>query len=235
MFHELIVRVERRHLDLPSIDVARLIVRHLAASQRNEALAQLLEEDVDAIRRARVRDIEQAAVNATPHRTGRDEEQELVERDRLALEERRALWKLNPRSAPKSSREYKDWLANTPEGRAVADAREEAEDRRRLFREDPEAYSKKYGWQHAVQEYEESVRQQARLELTAELLGASFALGDGRTVTWGEATLDDHEQRIELLFGNVSGNLATIAVHERAAELLRSAGASCLNDMKVAA
>src|SRR5690606_36081744 len=60
----------------------------------------------------------------------------------------------------------------------------------------------------------EQYRVDVRLELTQELLGSEFALGDGRTVTWGEATAEDHQQRIEMLTKSAGGTLQTAARHQ---------------------
>lgn len=67
-----------------------------------------------------------------------------------------------------------------------------------------------------------------RLEVTVELLASRFALGDGTSVTWGEATAAQHEERIALLERQVLGNVETIALHRQAIALLTEQGAICL-------
>ena len=74
-------------------------------------------------------------------------------------------------------------------------------------------------------------RQEIRLEVTAELLETQFALGDGRRVTWGEATEADHRKRIALLSNNAAANLEVAARHEVAIQMLADAGLSCLSEM----
>ena len=64
----------------------------------------------------------------------------------------------------------------------------------------------------------------------AALMAESFALGDGRRVLWGEATIADHEARIAMLTKLRGGIDATIERHRQTIELLRTAGVSCLND-----
>jgi len=59
----------------------------------------------------------------------------------------------------------------------------------------------------------------------AELMLEVFPLGDGRLVSWGSATVDDHRQRIELLDKLRSGLSATIGRHETAIALLAETGA----------
>lgn len=71
-------------------------------------------------------------------------------------------------------------------------------------------------------------RQAIIVDWTAELLGAEFALGDGRTVTWGKATPEQHVARIHLLAQNVRGNLVAIRRHEAALAAIAARGATCL-------
>lgn len=67
-----------------------------------------------------------------------------------------------------------------------------------------------------------------RIEWTAELLSTGFALPDGRMVLWGEATVQDHEQRAAMLTRNVVANAEAAARHRRAVAELKAAGASTL-------
>lgn len=69
------------------------------------------------------------------------------------------------------------------------------------------------------------------MEFTAELLASEFALGDGRRVTWGEATVGDHEQRIELLTKNAAANAEAAARHVNAVSVLTSLGLERLSDV----
>lgn len=74
-------------------------------------------------------------------------------------------------------------------------------------------------------------RLDAKLELTVELLSSTFAIGDGTTVTWGAATREDHERRVDLLARNVIGNLTTMHLHRLAVDMLDERQAQCLNDL----
>lgn len=67
-----------------------------------------------------------------------------------------------------------------------------------------------------------------RLELTEELLESAFALGNGERVTWGQATIDQHTQRIALLTGNIAGNIETAARHQTAIDMIQEVGAENL-------
>jgi hypothetical protein len=60
----------------------------------------------------------------------------------------------------------------------------------------------------------------------------TFALGDGTRVTWGRATVEQHEQRIALLRKLIAGLEQTIAMHEAAIRLLRATGARCLEEIE---
>ncbi len=62
-----------------------------------------------------------------------------------------------------------------------------------------------------------------------ELLRSPFSLGDKTTVTWGEATIEQHQQRIEMLTGMARGIESTIRRHEEAVALLKETGAECLD------
>lgn len=69
----------------------------------------------------------------------------------------------------------------------------------------------------------------------ARLMLETFALGDGRRVAWGEATVADHKARIELLAKLRDGIAASIQRHQEAIDELLAAGVSCLNDLQVVA
>lgn len=64
------------------------------------------------------------------------------------------------------------------------------------------------------------------------LLTKTFALGDGRRVPWGSATIDDHKARIDLLRRYRVGLDRTITRHVEAIEEITEAGVSCLNEIK---
>lgn len=98
----------------------------------------------------------------------------------------------------------------------------------------PDEYRYRYTFAGVTEQIEE-MRRDIKLEVTAELLASSFALGDGRVVTWGEATAEDHRQRAKLLGQNVIGNLTTMLLHEQAAEMIETAGAHTLGQMPQAA
>jgi hypothetical protein len=100
-------------------------------------------------------------------------------------------------------------------------AREHEREREREIDEHggPEGWST-WRLQKIIDEFADKIRVETRLELTRELLSAEFALGDGRTVTWGDATAHDHAQRIDLLLKNAHGSVETANRHRVAIAML---------------
>jgi len=66
------------------------------------------------------------------------------------------------------------------------------------------------------------------------LLQERFALGGGVFVTWGQATIEQHERRIAMLKVMVGGLQETIERHEATIQQLREIGARCLDEVVVA-
>lgn len=66
-------------------------------------------------------------------------------------------------------------------------------------------------------------------------LERTFALPDGRRVSWAEATEEDHLARIAYLEKHVSGIRQTMGEHQRAVDLIREHGVSCLAEIGEAA
>ena len=67
------------------------------------------------------------------------------------------------------------------------------------------------------------------------LFRSAFSLGDGTSVTWGAATIEQHEQRIAFLELQRNGINRTIAQHQDAIRLITEAGTTCLDDLGEAA
>lgn len=67
------------------------------------------------------------------------------------------------------------------------------------------------------------------------LLDRSFAVGDGRFVSWGEATVEDHRLRVEMLGKLRSGLDRTIAEHVDAIAVIEAAGVACLAQIEAVA
>lgn len=116
------------------------------------------------------------------------------------------------------SKRWQEWV-QTDEGREYEAQREadEAASSRMLF----EALDK------TLKDYEKAMK----MKWTAELLGTEFALPDGTAVTWGEATVEDHEARQQMFMRNAHGNLEGAARHSQAINDLRAGNVSTLNDL----
>lgn len=95
-----------------------------------------------------------------------------------------------------------------------------------------------YAWHYSSVVFNREIERMAQkraaemvLELTKDLLDSEFSVGDGRTVTWGTATLGDHQQRTSLLLAQAAGTSETAARHLHAISLLRERKASTLNEL----
>ena len=62
------------------------------------------------------------------------------------------------------------------------------------------------------------------------LFSKRFSIGNGEMVTWGDATIAHHEQRIAFLENMRGGITETIERHRNAITLISENGATCLND-----
>ena len=70
-----------------------------------------------------------------------------------------------------------------------------------------------------------------RMEWTAELLASAFTLDDGTRVNWGDATVDQHSQRVEMFRRNAMANAEGAARHLKAVGALRLSGCSTLREL----
>lgn len=74
------------------------------------------------------------------------------------------------------------------------------------------------------------LREDLRLEWTDDLLTSRFTLRDGSSVTWGEATVAQHKDRVDIFMDNVAANMDGAARHNKAIAAIEAAGVACLND-----
>jgi hypothetical protein len=117
------------------------------------------------------------------------------------------------------SRAYGEWVQTTEEGRAYNDEKNACREKYdNLLLSHIAAFTKQYA-------------AELRIEWTAELLASPFALPDGTRVTWGEASLAQHQERVEMFEANVAANVEGAARHRRAIDALQEARAGCLNDL----
>lgn len=118
---------------------------------------------------------------------------------------------------------YDEWVRTTSEG-AAYEARRQADEQESDAQFNTELKA-------LIGRYAENLR----MEWTQELLDTSFALGDGRHVTWGDATREDHLERIALFERNAVANLEGAARHKAAIRDLDATGAVSLRSMTQAA
>lgn len=63
------------------------------------------------------------------------------------------------------------------------------------------------------------------------LLTAEFAMGSGNRVTWAEATIDDHMQRVGMMQKQIDTMGIDVDLHEKAIALLRDRSRRTLGDL----
>lgn len=109
-------------------------------------------------------------------------------------------------------------------------------------REEIENFLENFDWDYAeelrYQRYSETLEilidmevQFKFLRLTDNLLNSFFALGDGNEVTWGQATIEQHQQRISLLMGHTIGTIDTIVRHKTAINMIQDKNVNCLSNI----
>jgi hypothetical protein len=220
----------RQHSSLTSKELAEKALEKMTDSQRLTLLLSMLRSQFENIKRGAVREIE---IQASPYERERREE----EREKRAI--RAAERKQNDEVLSKKpwlisvGKHYDEWCNKTP-----------AQRRLRLQNADP-AYLKfmedgghedliynysSYGIEKAFKDFENKVREEVKLELTEELLASSFTVGD-RSVTWGEATVDDHESRVRMLLYQAGGTVDTAKRHKAAVIMLTHKHLNKLNEV----
>lgn len=88
-------------------------------------------------------------------------------------------------------------------------------------------------WREANAKIDEALRRYAselKVRWTSELLASEFALGDGTNVTWGGATVEQHESRMRMHKSNAIAGVEGYARHAAAIQELRAKDARTLNE-----
>lgn len=70
-----------------------------------------------------------------------------------------------------------------------------------------------------------------RPDALAALFNTPFKLGENRTTSWGQATVEEHRIRIAFLEVMRNGIDRTISHHRRAIEVIEDAGVTCLQEV----
>jgi len=82
--------------------------------------------------------------------------------------------------------------------------------------------------------YDETGKIRDNLDLKAfvkEVVDLQFQLADGRRVTWGDATIPDHEEYIQMMEGQIEGMIQTINRHEQAVEICKKQKVNSLREL----
>lgn len=70
--------------------------------------------------------------------------------------------------------------------------------------------------------------QQLAIEWTQDLLGTTFGLPDGTLTTWGEATVEQHRERLRMFTAQAVTGIEGAARHRQAIQEIEGSGAACL-------
>jgi len=70
-----------------------------------------------------------------------------------------------------------------------------------------------------------------RIKWTQELLASSFGMPDGTSVTWGEATIEQHQIRAAMFSSNAQANIEGAARHQKAIQDLAESGVPTLGEL----
>jgi hypothetical protein len=129
----------------------------------------------------------------------------------------------------------------TPEGtQELADKqerdlikRELKEDRDQRFDDESRQRMKELNDRHFAQmrAITDEFERELRIKWTSELLDSPFALGDGTSVKWGDATVAQHEARADALIKHAAGTAESAARHRKAITDLTQSGARNLRQM----
>jgi hypothetical protein len=206
-----ITAMERQNKRTSPSVLAQQLADRLSSSQQRTFLIRLLTYEFDSARRNRVRNVERQAT-------------------RLPQE----ILAITPWIARPSSSAYKTWAKspNRHEQRAAHDPNY-AEYLEHCKRRNVEPGSDYTTWNvnKALENVVNAVRQEILLELTEELLSAEFVV-NGKTVTWGSASVEEHEHRAKSLLIQAAGTVDTAKRHQAAIEMIENVSASNLNEVK---
>lgn len=106
---------------------------------------------------------------------------------------------------------------------------EECIEGRRQSEEIGEKYDK---WMfEEMRKITEKYKQELKMEWTEELLSTGFALPNGTIITWGAATVSQHQERVQMLTLNAHRNAEAAARHLKAIEAIEAASATTLAEV----
>lgn len=117
----------------------------------------------------------------------------------------------------KGTHAYREWLAASERNQAYEEEREAAKSRTA-----GDYLKQMWG---VVDEFVSDLR----AEWTRDLLDTPFHLVDGTAVTWGEATVEQHQARADMFVEHAQANVEGAARHQKAIADMNAAGVPTLN------
>jgi hypothetical protein len=232
-----ITQYAKDHPDMGGEAIGQALTRDATEAQLRAWAVAEVAGIVEAVRRAWARDAEARAAKAA--RAAEAAAGELAEFGRLLNNPAAFYGERSYYGTARQRARFRQWAGDRfgewweRARQAAADAR--GEQGVSDFESDwHERSAAEYHRQRARERQDEAIRlavAETELRLTREFLGTAFALGDGTETTWGQATIAQHEQRVELLARNAAGVVQTAARHQAAIGMIKDAGVECLADL----
>lgn len=221
------------HPEMTVWQVAHAVLSQMPDEMVRQFAVQYGINQIDAHRRAQARAVEQAAARQAPPATPPADEARF---QAVFDEGRHYVGNHRVRQA------YRRWCGDRFDGwheRARANAEAEGNETLEAFTAEWHPGGVGAYYQELRQEnirtwtdwLVKTTAEEVRLETTRELLSSMFALGDGTDVSWGDATIEQHQRRAEMLLRNAVGNTDTAALHTAAVRMITEAGVTCLREV----
>ena len=232
-FNARLPEIIEEHPDTDTAELAPMLVDEISPAARRAILIHLTVFEVEMHLRFRARRIEDQARALAAESTQPDKEQEdqpdpeVVKFARLYDDP--TVWNCNYSGVwfnGRARRRFVKWV-NRRDGKDGFDAWLS----RALDLVNDENF--RYDWipdyadttqMNIISKYMADYADTIRFEVTAELLDTVFATGDGTRVTWRDATVAQHEERIDMLAKMIDGTAETAAMHMRAVQMIKDAG-----------
>ncbi|MFI2663193.1 hypothetical protein [Micromonospora carbonacea] len=237
--YDYLLELSRIKPDMTPDDIADHVLSSATKAQLRQYAAEHISDFVARMRRADAREAEQEATRFLGEDPGPSRQEALYEQ-----------WLANPEkhwhiSNHRVREGFKRWAGDRFAAwhaaalRAVKTMQETDPGALHMFEGDwypggvmaHDRMRRREAFEEDLRIYTETISRDVRLETTRELLASFFALGDGRQVSWGDATVADHRQRIELLVRGMAGTAETAARHAAAIRMIEEAGVSRLGDL----
>lgn len=126
--------------------------------------------------------------------------------------------------------ERSPWMAEHPGGAPVVAGRVVMDDEARQRWEAEERAIQERAMRE-IRGHVDRYIEARKVEWTAELLDSAIAMPDGTIVLWGDATVEQHQERRDMFLRNALANTEGAARHEQAIRELTEAHAATLREM----